>query len=96
MIRSMVFLATPHRGAGVASLVNMQLSLKTRTSTKQYVSELETGAPFLENLNKEFEMVAADLNIYSFHETLRTTFAGVGKASCATRLIFLPCLHGSR
>ncbi|KAI8628879.1 hypothetical protein F5Y19DRAFT_99967 [Xylariaceae sp. FL1651] len=72
-IKAVIFLATPHRGADLADILNKLLSISFRNSSKQYVAELGKHGPFLKSINEQFRHLATRLQIFSFYETLRTS-----------------------
>ena len=75
-----VFLATPHRGAHYAKILN---SILTTTSLggppKAYISDLDTHSRMLQDINEQFRTVCDGIFLVSFFETLKTSF-GVSKA----------------
>ena len=71
-VSAVVFLATPHRGTGLAQTLNMILQMSGIFSPKQYVSELARNSFTLQSLNDQFRHVAPRLNIFSFYETKAT------------------------
>jgi pimeloyl-ACP methyl ester carboxylesterase len=73
-VRSMVFLSTPHRGTNLADTLNKVLSACVfALSPKQYIAELKTNSPALQDINEQFRNLAKNLDIISFYETLETT-----------------------
>jgi hypothetical protein len=70
-----VFLGTPHRGSGLARMLNNILRASPSVGTKVYVNELEKGSTSLEDINEQFRNVCGNLVLVSFHETLKTTVA---------------------
>jgi hypothetical protein len=72
-VRSIVFLATPHRGSAFAGTLNMLLSYSPlRHRPKVYITELERNSLSLQNINEEFRHVVSRLEIVSFFETVAT------------------------
>jgi len=72
-VRSMVFLATPHRGTNLADVLNKVLSACIfALSPKQYIAEMKTNSPALQDINEQFRNLAKNLDIISFYETLET------------------------
>ncbi|KAK6068745.1 NACHT and WD domain-containing protein [Seiridium cupressi] len=73
MIKSVLFLATPHRGTDLAETLHKIL---TRSmfghSSKDYVLELARRSPTIDELNESFRHHASKLQIFSFYETLAT------------------------
>lgn len=80
-VRGIVFLATPHGGAGDAKLLNLILGASPfATSRKEYVTQLEPTSPVLQDINEQFSKVCSELALVSFYETMRTVFGrGVKK-----------------
>ncbi|KAL9634287.1 MAG: hypothetical protein Q9164_004182 [Protoblastenia rupestris] len=85
--RTVVFFATPHRGSDGASVVNSVLRLSFAHSPRQYVEELERGSGTLQDINEYFRHIADKLELYSFFETVKTTFvfSGVGNVMIVDR-----------
>ena len=77
----MVFLATPHRGTGLAEILNRILSVSIALSPKQYITELNKNSPALEEINEQFRHIAPKIQIVSFYETLETPL-GIMKLVC--------------
>ncbi|MCJ1434911.1 hypothetical protein MMC27_004281 [Xylographa pallens] len=71
-VSAMVFLATPHRGTGLAEILNKILSVSIALSPKQYITELNKNSPALEEINEQFRHIAPKIQIVSFYETLET------------------------
>ncbi|KAM0812593.1 putative GPI inositol-deacylase [Seiridium cardinale] len=73
MIKSVLFLATPHRGTDLAETLH---KLLTRSifghSSKEYVLELARRSPTINELNASFRHHASKLQIFSFYETIST------------------------
>ena len=80
-VRGIVFLATPHRGAGDAKLLNLILEASPfATSRKEYVAQLEPTSPMLQDINDQFSKMCGELALVSLYETMRTVFGrGVKK-----------------
>ncbi len=80
-VQGIVFLATPHSGAGYARLLNLILEATPfATSRKEYVAQLEPSSPILQDISEQFSKVCNDLALVSFYETMRTAFGrGVKK-----------------
>ncbi|KAM3498012.1 hypothetical protein MY10362_008654 [Beauveria mimosiformis] len=74
--KAVVFLSTPHRGSHLATPLRLLLSILSPSNAKQYVAELDEKGPFLRELNDQFRHVAANLQIFSFFEALKTSLAG--------------------
>lgn len=61
------FLATPHRGSGLAKLLNNILQIAY--SSRAYVTDLEQGSGAIQSINDEFRQYSADIDLWSFYET---------------------------
>lgn len=84
-ISAIAFLATPHRGANLAELLNWILQSTLITNSKHYISELAKNSFTLQKLNEQFRHVAPKLDIVSFYETQPTSI-GLKKAALVRRL----------
>jgi len=74
-VYGIVFLATPHRGAQYAKMLNHILStMPIRAPPKAYVAELDTHSSSLQDINEQFRTSCADLALASFFETKKTNF----------------------
>ncbi|KAI1754650.1 hypothetical protein F4782DRAFT_539058 [Xylaria castorea] len=72
-IKSVLFLATPHRGTDLAKTLNRVLSSSVFGHTsKDYVTELTRNSITINELNDSFRHHASKLEIFSFYETLGT------------------------
>ncbi|KAI8952517.1 hypothetical protein F4801DRAFT_588976 [Xylaria longipes] len=72
-IKSVLFLATPHRGTDLAETLNRVLSSSVFGHTsKDYVTELARNSTTIDELNESFRHHASKLEIFSFYETLGT------------------------
>ncbi|KAK3347044.1 hypothetical protein B0T25DRAFT_553490 [Lasiosphaeria hispida] len=71
-VHSIFFLSTPHRGSSHASTLNNILSVMIGTSSKGYVSELDTNSTSIEDLNEQFRALCGSLRLVSLYETLPT------------------------
>ncbi|KAI8633638.1 hypothetical protein F5Y19DRAFT_247067 [Xylariaceae sp. FL1651] len=72
-IKSVLFLATPHRGTDLAEILNRVLSISVFGHTpKDYVAELTRNSSTIDELNESFRHHASKLQIFSFYETLST------------------------
>ncbi|KAH8167533.1 hypothetical protein CIB48_g731 [Xylaria polymorpha] len=72
-IKSIIFLATPHRGTNLAKTLNRILSSSVFGHTsKDYVNELARNSLALDEINDSFRHHASKLRIFSFYETLGT------------------------
>lgn len=78
--RTIVFLATPHRGSDGAQVLNSILKVSFSHAPRQYIDELQRNSGTLQYINEEFCQVAEELELYSFYETIKTTFGlgGIG------------------
>ena len=72
-ISSIIFLATPHRGTNLATVLNRILQSTPLTSSKQFISELTRNSSTLQKLNEQFRHIAPKLQIVSFYETQPTS-----------------------
>jgi WD40 repeat protein len=73
MIKAVLFLATPHRGTDLATLLHRLLSTSILGhSPKKYVTELARKSPTIDELNESFRHLSSKLQIFSFYETLAT------------------------
>lgn len=70
-IRTIFFLATPHRGSDYAALLNNILTVSGFLSPRQYVNDIMTGSTSAQLINDAFEKQASELPVFSFYETLR-------------------------
>ncbi|KAJ3545667.1 hypothetical protein NM208_g2401 [Fusarium decemcellulare] len=68
-VRSIIFLATPHRGNGLADILNNFLWV-TFKSPKKYIKDLQRGSSGIEDINDQFRHLATRLKIVSFFETI--------------------------
>ncbi len=78
-IKAMVFLATPHRGADLASVFSKILNLTG--GARPFVEDLHRNSLATESINEEFPFFCQDLRIISFYETLPT----IGKSLIVER-----------
>ena len=67
-VRSIVFLATPHRGANLAEILNKLLSA-TLHSPKQYISDLQKSSARITDINDQFKLYQEKVQLVSFFET---------------------------
>lgn len=70
---AVIFLGTPHRGS--ESVTSLHRILSATIGSKAFVQELMRNSSTLTAINEDFRHYAADLSIWSFHETQPTTFA---------------------
>ncbi|TLD26571.1 hypothetical protein PspLS_05202 [Pyricularia sp. CBS 133598] len=71
-ICSVIFLATPHRGSGLAGILQKFLSASFH-SPKQYVADLQRNSPSIIDINEQFRFHASQLEIVSFFETMQSS-----------------------
>ena len=76
-IRTIIFLATPHRGADLAQLLSKVLNLSA--GARPFVSDLHRNSLATQSINDEFPQHCQELQLYSFYETLPTNY-GIGKS----------------
>ena len=69
---SIFFLATPHRGADSANLLDTILRLSVSHESKAYVKDLIPNSGSIQAINDEFRHVYHGSQIWSFFETLKT------------------------
>ena len=75
-----MFLATPHRGAHYAKILNNILSTAPLGAPpKAYVEDLDTHSRTLQDINEQFRTLCGELSLVSFFETLKTSF-GITKS----------------
>ncbi|TVY35936.1 Vegetative incompatibility protein HET-E-1, partial [Lachnellula subtilissima] len=72
-IQGVIFLATPHRGSDVAQVLLKLLNLMG--GQRPYVTDLNRDSETIRLINDEFPERCQDLLLYSFYETLPTSFA---------------------
>lgn len=78
-VYGILFLATPHRGAQYAKMLNNILSTSPLgTAPKAYIAELDTQSSSLQDINEQFRICCEELQLASFFETKKTSF-GVTK-----------------
>jgi pimeloyl-ACP methyl ester carboxylesterase len=78
-VYGIVFLATPHRGAQYAKILNNILSTcPLGPPPKAYVAELDIQSSSLQDINEQFRVGCENLELASFFETRKTSF-GVTK-----------------
>ena len=66
------FLATPHRGSDLArTLTNI---LRVSAGQKAFVNDLEPKSALISSINETFRHYAQDLQLWSFYETLQSSF----------------------
>ncbi|KAJ9500638.1 hypothetical protein H2202_003854 [Exophiala xenobiotica] len=70
---AILFLSTPHRGTNLAELLNRVLSACLfGFSAKDYISELRTNSPTIQEINEQFRNLSPNIKIVSFFETKAT------------------------
>lgn len=78
-VYGILFLATPHRGAQYAKILNNILStVPFGTASKAYVAELGIQSSSLQDINEQFSKCCEELQLASFFETTKTN-VGVTK-----------------
>ena len=71
--QGIVFLATPHRGAHYAKMLNNILSTTPfGASSKAYVEDLDIHSRMLQDINEQFRTQCGELPLVSFFETMKT------------------------
>ena len=74
-VYGIVFLATPHRGAQYAKMLNNILSTAPLGAPpKAYIADLDTHSSALQDINEQFGKLCNELSLFSFFETLKTSF----------------------
>jgi hypothetical protein len=76
-VRTIFFLATPHRGSDLAQMLTKILSLSS--GSRPFVADLHRNSLATQSINDEFPQHCKDLQLYSFYETLPMSY-GVGKS----------------
>ncbi|KAL8890838.1 MAG: hypothetical protein Q9215_002064 [Flavoplaca cf. flavocitrina] len=76
-IQAIFFLATPHRGADLAQLLTKILNVAS--GQRPFVADLHRNSLATQSINDEFPQYSQDLQLFSFYETLPTSY-GVGKS----------------
>ncbi|KAL8819520.1 MAG: hypothetical protein Q9223_002061 [Gallowayella weberi] len=76
---STYFLATPHRGADSAQLLNRVIKASMTFSTKDYINDLIPNSGAIQAINDDFRHLAQDLRLWSFYESVKTNL-GVSHA----------------
>jgi len=70
---SMMFLGTPHRGSGLAKVLDYSLkSMVLLYGAKAYVDDLHTDSVMLQLINDGFRHISGDLQLRSFYEVVET------------------------
>lgn len=76
-VHTILFLATPHRGADRAQLLSRILNLTP--GSRPFIADLHRNSIATQSINDEFPQYCQDLQLYSFYETLPTAY-GVAKS----------------
>jgi WD40 repeat protein len=76
-VRTIFFLATPHRGADLAQLLTKILQIAP--GPRPFVTDLHRNSLATQSINDEFPQHCQELQLYSFYETLPTSY-GIGKS----------------
>ena len=72
-VYGMLFLATPHRGAHYAKMLNNILSTAPLGAPpKAYIADLDSQSSALQDINEQFRTSCGGLALVSFFETLKT------------------------
>ena len=74
-VHSIFFLATPHRGSDMATVLENMLAVAW--GKKPYVADLTPNSAALSAINDAFRHFAPELRLWSFYETLPMRSAGV-------------------
>lgn len=69
-IHSIYFLATPHRGSKMASVLNNILRASVTHGPRHYISNIEYGSEAIQVLNDEFRHYYQGIQLYSFYESV--------------------------
>ena len=76
-VQTILFLATPHRGADLAQLLSKILNVSP--GPRPFVADLHRNSIATQSINDEFPQYCQDLQLCSFYETLPIIY-GVGKS----------------
>lgn len=82
-IHSMYFLATPHRGADLAQLLNNILRI-TLHGSRSYVTNLERGSEACQTINDQFPLYYKNIVLHSFVESISMNW-GLGASLVVPR-----------
>lgn len=86
-IHTLFFLATPHRGANLATTLNKVLKLAVGHGSKAYVQDLYPNSEAVQSINDQFRHIYEGKYLYSFFETVPTSLGIiVEKASGVPRI----------
>ncbi|KAL8688736.1 MAG: hypothetical protein Q9218_005424 [Villophora microphyllina] len=66
------FLATPHRGADSAQLLNRMMKASLTHNAKDYINDLIPNSGAIQAINDDFRHISQDLRLWSFYETVKT------------------------
>lgn len=86
--RSIIFLATPHRGsksANIGSLLSHVASLAFQSPSKQLLETLKNNSDVLSRLSDEFREIHSAFDIVSFYERRKTPGLNTLVSSLPTR-----------
>ena len=72
LVRSIFFLATPHRGSNLADTLDKILQVSP--GARPFVNDLQPNSVMLEAINEEFPLHSQDLHLFSFYERLPMNF----------------------
>ena len=79
-IHGIMFLATPHRGASYAKILNNILATAPLGAPpKYYIEDLDAQSRTLQDINEQLRTLCGDLALVSFFETLKTSL-GITKS----------------
>ncbi|KAJ9497212.1 hypothetical protein H2202_007369 [Exophiala xenobiotica] len=67
-VRSIFFLATPHRGSNLAELLSRVLQVSS--GARPYVNDLQPNSATIQAINEDFPRYCQQLELFSFYETL--------------------------
>lgn len=88
-IGAFFFLATPHRGASSARLLQRVLSVTL--GSKPLVQELTKNSGTIDSINEDFRHHAGTLRLFSIHETQPMSIGGFSKVHHPSVLKQLLC-----
>lgn len=71
--QSIFFLATPHRGADSAQMLENMIRVSAAVSMKAYVGDLKPNSGTIQSINDEFRHVYQPTQLWSFFETVATS-----------------------
>ncbi|KAI1178312.1 hypothetical protein F4777DRAFT_113251 [Nemania sp. FL0916] len=71
-VHGIMFLSTPHRGSSHAHALNTLLSIMIGSSSKVYVSELESSSTSIEDIREQFRAICSSWKLVSLYESLPT------------------------